>query len=134
MLASVVFNGTSIVSEEPSGYVTVAFMYNEPSAFVLTRPPLFISNVTLDVSFVMFAEPLSAVNANVSLTRLNSSAVKSVFGWVISRSNLTVDTVGVYFVACVKTLNNTRASLVLASTATSVLSSNLFSAGSVAEA
>ena len=134
LFASVVSNGTSIVSVDLSGYVTVAFMYSEPSAFVLTRPLSFISNAKSFVVLVTFTEPLSVVKSSVALTLLNSSVLKFVFGAVISRSILTLDTVGVYFVACVNTLNNTRTSLDELSTATPCFSSSLFSAGSVAEA
>ena len=109
-------------------------MYSEPSAFVLTRPLSFISNAKSFVVLVTFTEPLSVVKSSVALTLLNSSVLKFVFGAVISRSILTLDTVGVYFVACVNTLNNTRTSLDELSTATPCFSSSLFSAGSVAEA
>ena len=101
-----VFTGTSTVSVEPSGYVTVAVTYNEPFSFVFTT--LSDINVNPVTSLLTLTVPLSAVNVNVSLILLNSSSDNDAPGSVISLSITGATVVGVYFAACVLTLKIIR--------------------------
>ena len=133
LFASVVSNGTSISSLEPSGYVTVAVIYNVPSCFVWTVL-LFIARVKPDVFLLTFTSPRVDENVNVSLILLNSVAVIVVFACVISRSILVLLTVGVYFVACVNALKTTRYGFEATLSLLPDLSLILFSAASIAEA
>ena len=97
--------GISTVSVEPSGYDTVAVIYNEPSAFLFTC--LFDVNDKSAVSLSTLTVPLSVLNVNVFLMLLNSSSVNVELAFLISRLICGVVTVGVYFVACVLTLSAT---------------------------
>ena len=78
LFAFVVSNGTSISSLEPSGYVTVAVIYNVPSCFVWTVL-FFIVSSNPDVFLSTFTSPRVDENVNVSLILLNSVAVIVVF-------------------------------------------------------
>ena len=74
------------------------------------------------------------MNVNVFLMLFNSSSVNVELAFLISRLICGVDTVGVYFVACVLTLSTTRVGLFLLLSLAPGDSCSLFPAASSASA